>query len=130
MSHVELVKRLYSSFAARDSAAIAAILDPEIVWEQNAGFPGGGVWRGLATVSDHVFARLRREFTGWATEVREWHDAGPCVVAVGEYRGISVATGRAFTAAFAHLLDVRDGRIVRFRQFTDTAMIADALRAT
>lgn len=129
MSHVELVQRLYSAFAARDSAVIAAILDPEIVWEQNAGFPGGGTWRGLTSVSEHVFTRLRRDFSGWVTQVREWLDAGDHVVAIGEYRGISVATGRSFTAAFAHVLEVRGGRIVRFRQFTDTAMVAGALRA-
>ena len=129
MSHVELVKRLYEAFAARDSAAIAAILDPEIVWEQNAGFPGGGTWRGLGSVSENVFARLRREFTGWATEIREWLDAGDHVVAIGEYRGTSVETGRSFVAALAHVIEVRGGRIVRFRQFTDTAMVAGALKA-
>ena len=129
MSNLPVVQSLYTAFAARDAETIAAILDPEVVWEQNAGFPGGGTWRGLASISENVFARLRREFSGWATEVREWFDAGGAVVAVGEYRGISIATGRAFTAAFAHVIEVRDGRVVRFRQFTDTAMVAAALRA-
>lgn len=129
MSHLPVVQSLYTAFAARDAVTIAAILDPEVVWEQNAGFPGGGTWRGLASISENVFSRLRREFSGWVTEVREWIDAGPTVVAVGEYRGVSVATGRAFTAAFAHVIEVRGGRVVRFRQFTDTAMVAAALRA-
>lgn len=61
--------------------------------------------------------------------MREWFDAGGAVVAVGEYRGTSVATGRSFAAAFAHVVEVREGRVVRFRQFTDTAMVAAALRA-
>jgi uncharacterized protein len=127
MNALEIVQRLYASFSAKDAAGIARVMDPEIVWEQNAGFPGGGMWRGLAVVSEHVFARLRREFGGWVTEVREWIDAGDTVVAIGEYRGTNLATGRSFVAAFAHVLEVRGGRVVRFRQFTDTAMVAGVM---
>jgi ketosteroid isomerase-like protein len=127
MSSLDIVKGLYASFASKDAEGIARVMDPDIVWEQNAGFPGGGTWRGLASVSENVFARLRREFGGWVTEVREWIDAGDTVVAIGEYRGTNLATGRSFAAAFAHVLEVRGGRVVRFRQFTDTAMVRAAM---
>ncbi len=51
-------------------------------------------------------------------------------MALGEYRGTHKQTGRSTVAAFAHVYDLRDGRITRFRQYTDTAMVAEAMRGS
>jgi uncharacterized protein len=42
------------------------------------------------------------------------------VVAVGHYRGTVRASGRPVEASFAHVLTIRDGRIARLDQITDT----------
>ncbi len=129
MSNVDVVKRLYEAFGRRDRDTILALLHPDIEWVQNEGFPGGGRHVGVEAVLEDVFAKFRRDWDVWQAPVREWLDAGEIVVAVGEYRGTYKATGRSMTAVFAGLYRVQGGRIVQFRQFTDTAKIAGAMVA-
>jgi len=47
---------------------------------------------------------------------------GDTVVALGDYSGTFKATGKSFTAPFAHVWTFRDGKVVSFQQHTDTAM--------
>ena len=54
-------------------------------------------------------------------------DAGDTIIAIGDYHGTHKSTGKSMTAAFAHLYDVNGGRITRFRQFTDTAIVRGAM---
>ena len=129
VSNVDVVKRMYEAFGRLDRDTILALLHPGIEWVQNEGFPGGGRHVGAEAVLEDVFAKFRRDWDVWQALVSEWLDAGEIVVAVGEYRGTYKATGRPMTAAFAGLYRVKDGRIVQFRQFTDTAKIAGAILA-
>ena len=127
MSNVEVVRSLYDAFAARDRRRILEVLDPQVVWVQNEGFPGGGEHVGAAAVLDGVFAVFRERWSSWSAEVREYLGAGEAVVVLGEYRGTYKDTGRSMAAAFAHVYWVRGGRVVRFEQYTDTAMVRGAM---
>ena len=127
MSNVAVIRDLYAAFAARDVERIRRLFHPDIEWIQNEGFPGGGRHVGAHAVLNDVFAKFRAEWSSWAAPVHEWLDAGDTVVALGEYHGTHKGTGRSVVAAFAHVYDVRDGRITRFRQYTDTAMVRDAM---
>lgn len=128
MSNVDVVKRMYEAFGRRDRDSILGLFHPDIEWVQNEGFPGGGRHVGAEAVLNDVFAKFRLDWDVWQAPVSEWLDAGEIVVAVGEYRGTYKATGLSMTAAFAGLYRVKDGRIVQFRQFTDTAKIAAAMQ--
>jgi hypothetical protein len=127
MTNLQIVQQLYDAFARRDADAIRRIFHPQIEWVQNDGFPNGGRHVGADTVLNDVFARFRTDWSAWQAPVHEWLDAGDTIVAIGEYRGTHKATGRSMTAAFAHVYDLRDGRITCFRQYTDTAVIRDAM---
>ncbi|WP_434721570.1 nuclear transport factor 2 family protein [Mesorhizobium sp. RIZ17] len=52
---------------------------------------------------------------------------GDRVAAFGVYSGTYNSTGKAMTAPFAHLYELRDGRIIRMRQYVDTVLVARAL---
>jgi hypothetical protein len=125
-NHLAIVQELYRAFAAQDREQILAIFDPRIEWLQNEGFPGGGRFVGAEAVLTNVFARLGREWEGWGAEVDRWLDAGESIVALGAYHGTHRTTGRSMTAAFAHVLWLREGRVVRFEQYADTAKIVAA----
>ncbi len=56
----------------------------------------------------------------WRVEIEEYLDAGRSVVVLGHYAVKHSATARSARAVFAHVYDLDDGRIIRFRQFTDT----------
>lgn len=125
---VALVRSLYDAFARKDAAALRAILAPDVDWIQCAGFPGGTRTRGAEAVIDKVFGALRSAWTDFEAPVTEYLDAGATVVALGHYAGTHAETGRAMHAVFAHVYDVADGRIVRFRQIADTWPMVAAMR--
>lgn len=123
------IQTLYQAFAARDRGRILELFDPEIEWIQNDGFPNGGRHVGATLVLDEVLARLRSEWEGWQARVDGWLDAGEAIVALGAYQGTHKETGKSMRAAFAHVYWVREGRIVRFEQYTDTVQVAQAMQA-
>nr|EDZ37937.1 MAG: Conserved hypothetical protein [Leptospirillum sp. Group II '5-way CG'] len=127
MKNLEIVQKLYEAFAARDREAILEIFDPEIVWVQNEGFPGGGTHIGSDKVLNDVFGAFRVEWDSWDAIVSHWFDAAEAVVVLGEYRGVNKATGKSMQSAFAHVYWICDSRIVRFQQYTDTLMVARAM---
>lgn len=124
---IEIVQAMFGAFRAKDVEGIRRVMHPDIEWIQNAGFPGGH-WRGVDDVLGNAFTRLRTEWTDWRADITEWLEAGDAVVAIGVYRATHDVTGKAMEAAFAHVYDVRDGRVVRMRQFTDTLMVERATR--
>lgn len=127
MSNLATVQHLYDAFGRRDWPAVRELFAPDIEWIQNEGFPNGGRHVSAHAVLNDVFTKFRDEWTSWQALVTEWLDAGSAIVALGEYRGTHRATGKATVAVFAHVYEVRDGRITRFRQFTDTALIQAAM---
>jgi len=124
--NLETVQALYAALEKGDGDRVLEILDPQVEWIQNEGFPGGGRFVGAETVYEKVFNRLAGEWEGWGAEVGRWLEADDSVVALGAYRGTFRKTGKSMRAAFAHVYWLRDGRIVRFEQYADTAKVAEA----
>jgi len=125
-SNLEVVKNFYEAVGEQNRDRILFLLDPDVEWIQNEGFPGGGRHTGAETVLNEVFAALAAEWKSWQAEVGRWLDAGESIVALGAYRGTHRRTGRSMTAAFAHVYWLRDSRIVRFEQYADTAQVVVA----
>jgi hypothetical protein len=125
-SDLKIVQALYAALEEGDGDRVLEILDPEVEWIQNEGFPGGGRFVGAEAVYERVFNRLADEWDGWQAEVGRWLEAGGYVVALGAYRGTCRKTGKSMRAAFAHVYWLSDGRIVRFEQYADTAKVAEA----
>ncbi len=49
------------------------------------------------------------------------------IIVIGSYAGRHYVTGKVFRSPAAHVYDVGDGKVSRFRQFTDTKVIWDAM---
>lgn len=122
-AQIEAAQRLYDAFAARDPQAILDSLHPDFVGEVSAGMPlgVGGRHEGPEAMLHEVWLPV---FAGYemSVEAEELLPSGPDrVVAVGHYRGTERETDHRVEAAFAHLLEIDDGRIGSLRQITDTA---------
>ena len=126
MHSEQVVRDLYSAFSAKDEARLRQVLHPDVEWIQCAGFPGGGHRRGVDEVLEKVFAGLRSEWDGWRVDIDEYISTDASVVVLGSYAGTHSRTKRPMEAVFAHVYDVVDGRITRFRQITDTAPMVEA----
>jgi ketosteroid isomerase-like protein len=128
MTNLQTVKNLYEAFAVSDRDRILELFSPDIEWIQNEGFPGGGRHVGAQTVLDDVFAKFKIEWSAWRADVNNWLDAGDAIIALGNYHGTHKTTGQSMTAAFAHVYYLKDSRITRFEQYTDTRMVAAAMK--
>ena len=71
-----------------------------------------------------VFMRLATEWEGFTAVPRKIVDGGDGnVVSFGTYSGKYLKTGKSMSVPFAHEWEMHDGKIRRFYQYTDTAVI-------
>jgi len=127
MTNLELVQELYRSSGRKEFDAFRAIVAPDLEWIQMPGFPGGGHWRGPAEVIEKVFEGNDRRWADFGFETTQYLEAGSAVIVIGTYHGRHRLSGKSFSAEALHLFDLAGGRVIRFRQYTDTKLICDAV---
>jgi ketosteroid isomerase-like protein len=126
MSSAPFIRSLYDAFARGDAATVLAAFDPQIHWREaeNFAYADRNPYVGPQQVAEGVFARLMTDWDGFTIDVESIVDGGDLVVTLGRYRGTHKASGQAVDAQFAHAWTVRDGKVVRFQQYTDTLQFA------
>jgi ketosteroid isomerase-like protein len=124
----DIVKSLYNAFARGDVPAVLGAFDPRIQWREaeNIRYADGNPYTGPQAVAEGVFQRLTSDVDGFAVHPEHFVEGGDTVVVEGRYRGKMKATGRKIDAQFAHVWHLRDGKVVRFQQYTDTRQWAEA----
>jgi uncharacterized protein len=122
----EIVRGVYDAFGRGDVAAVLGAFDEGIEWREAEGFryADGNPYIGPMAVATGVFQRITSDVAGFHLVITRISDAGDTVLAEGRYRGTVNATGQAVDAQFAHVWELRDGRLVGFQQYTDTAQWA------
>ena len=127
------VRAVYDAFARGDVGTVLGALAEDAEWFEAEGNPWylGHPFVGPQQVVEGVFARIGEEYEDFrAAPSRFLHD-GDTVAVEGRYSATSHrATGRPLDAPFVHVWDVRDGRVVRFRQYTDTRQWAGVMGAS
>lgn len=129
-ANVQVVMQLYSAFGRGDVATILGILADDIDWlfvGRPEDVPFAGSHRG--------HQQMIKFFTlvGQTAEVQEF---GPNeimafddkVLVLGHERVRVRATDRVFETDWLHLFTLQDGKIVRLREYYDTAAMAAAYR--
>jgi uncharacterized protein len=127
--HIETVKALYAGFARGDVPLVMGALDPRIEWREAENFiyADRNPYVGPQAVLDGVFARIGGEWDGFSATAEAIIGSGDTVISRGRYRGTYKATGNRVDAQFVHVFQVKDGKIVRFQQYTDTAQFRDVV---
>lgn len=122
------IQEMYQAFARADIPAVLGAMDPQIEWREadNFIYADGNPYVGPQGVLMGVFARLGAEWEGFKATPDEIFDAGDTIVSRGYYEGRFRKTGRAVRAQFAHIFTMRDGKVAKFQQYTDTAQFKDA----
>lgn len=122
------IQGMYDAFGRGDIATVLAALDLEVEWweAENFMYADGNPYIGPQAVLQGVFARIGAEWEGFSVSPKELLDAGDTVVGRGYYSGKFRGTGRDVRAQFAHVFSFRDGKVVKFQQYTDTAQFKEA----
>lgn len=127
MGNAETIKSMYDAFAKGDIPTIVGVMDPKVEWNEAEGilYDQGKPYVGPDEVLQGVFARLAEEWDGFTVTPSNIIDGGDTIVAEARYRGTFKATGKALDAQVAHVFDLRDGKVTRFQQYTDTRQFTE-----
>ena len=128
-SNVALVASIYDAFVRGDIPAILNCLDPqaELVFEGSPAIPWAGNRRGHdgwlsffqaigESLDDVVFAQTMKPFAV----------QGDQIVFHGRYAARVKSTGKRIDSPLVHLWTIRNGKVVRCHELTNTAMEASA----
>jgi len=132
--NVTIVKNLFSAINSKDIPAIMSCLDESIDWQS----PATGT-----TVKEIPWSKPRHglnEVSAFFKEVQDKLDLdemscttliadGDNVMAEGSARGCVCGTGCSYSVNWAMVFTLRNGKIVRFRNYYDPANIAAAFHA-
>jgi len=128
MSNAKIVEQMYEDFRLRNTEGFLQALDPDILWVEPdlQALPYPGVTKGRDTIAGHVFPKIAEIY-----EVLEFNpdriiDGGDTITAVGH------AVAKGFDRPeerflFSHILEFRNGKVVRFDHFPDTYKVARTL---
>jgi ketosteroid isomerase-like protein len=128
--NVASVQQLYADFAKGDIEAVLAAFDERIEWFEAEGNP---YWEdapnivGPQQVVEHVFARIPQDYDGFTIHLNRVVGLGDTVLAEVRYTATGTATGLPLDAQVAHVWDFKDGKVVRWQQYADTAQIRAVL---
>lgn len=122
-SSAQLIRSLYDAFGRGDAGSVLGMLHPRIVWMEAESIPYSdrNPYVGPQAVAEGVFGRIVSEWDGFTVTAERLVTEGDTVVAMGRYRGVFRATGRALDSQFCHVWTVRDGQVIAFQQYADTA---------
>jgi uncharacterized protein len=126
MDNVKLLRNVYDAFGRGDMPTVLGAMSPEIHWheaESNPYMPSGGAWVGPDAVLSNLFQKLGAEWDGFAVHPKSFHDAGDSVIVEGRYSGRYKATGKSMDTQVCHVWEIKDGKVIKFQQYVDTAKL-------
>ncbi len=129
----EVVRECFEAFERGDVRELMMNIADHVDWEAAVGagsrIPIGGRRRGRQEVED-FFTKLADSVRYDSFQPQEYIAAGDRVVVTGHQSGTVIRTGRKFDSDWVITLRLREGKIVQFRSFTDTAGLLDAYGVT
>lgn len=127
LTNVDLVKKFYSSFKAKDKQTYLQLCDDNIEWKVLDGMPdGGATYIGKTAVFEKYFRHLFSNFAEFHAIPEEFLDAGHVIVVLGKYQMVAKKSRETFTSPFAHVYTIKNEKIIQFRQYADTVKIQEA----
>jgi len=126
-SNLEIIRSTYEGSSEDNGRNLMAVLAPDARWTEAAGFPYAGTYVGPSEIAKGVFSRLASEWDGYSAKVHTYLVDGDRVAAFGVYSGTYRRTGKAMTAAFAHLYRLDGGKIVTMEQVVDSHQVQQAI---
>lgn len=125
--NVQVVQRAYENFKKGNIQELIGLMAGDVHWQlpEVPNVAITGTRTGTAAVTE-FFATVARDQEPLEFDPRQYIADGDKVVALGHYRWRVTGTGRTFDSDFAHIFTIKNGKVVRFQEFMDTAAVAAA----
>jgi len=130
-ANIAQVQNLYAAFGRGDIATILGGLTPDADWQsvgRKSDYPTFGPRRGTAEIQDFFkIVAENEDFSDFSP--REFYAADDKVFVLGSYTLKMKNTGKPVACEWVHIFTFRDGKVVHWREHTDTAQFAAAYRS-
>jgi uncharacterized protein len=130
--NVAVVQKAYAAFGNGDIGGVLATFDEHIVWNSVTGaapfVPLAGERRGIAAVAEY-FSIVGTHLQFSRFEPQHYVAQGDKVVALGRYAATTSAGG-SFDSEWVMIFTLRDGKVVEFKEFLDSAALNAAFTPT
>jgi ketosteroid isomerase-like protein len=130
MENLQTIQAVYRAFGESDMPALFGQFDPDIEWQLAEHHvyarPDGAPFHGARELGEQFFARLAPEWQEFIVSPARFHVAGDTVIVEGRYTGNHARTRRKLDAQFCHLWTLKNGKVLRFQQYMDTAQLREA----
>lgn len=128
-TNLAATQKLFGHFGANDVPAILELLcdDVTIEFYGPSSIPYAGTYRGK-TEARRFFETVHASLDIGRFDVEEMHAVGDKVFVTGALELTPKSTGITYQSAFVHVITLRDGKWLRFRDFMNTAVAAAAFQ--
>lgn len=125
--NIKLVQKIYNNFKSGNIQGLLDNLAPNISWTlpELANVSFGGKRSSRESVAE-FFRQVAASQEALRFEPKDFIAQGDRVVSLGRYEWRILETGRTFAAEFAHVFTIKDGAVIDFFEFTDTAAVERA----
>ena len=127
--NITLAQHIYAAFERRDIASLLTVLANDIDWLffGPADIPFAGHYQGHDHVA-HFFATALETAEFIEFEPREFLAGANSVLVQGYEKVRAKATGKVWETEWAHVFTISNGKIVKMREYYDTAVVAAAFQ--
>lgn len=128
-SNLQKVQELYAAFGRGDVPFILSSLAPDITWvvQGPATLPMFGTRRGREGVAQ-FFQTIGQNLVIEEFEPRQFVVQGDQVVVFGFERGRAIRTGGRYEGEWAHSFTFRNGQVIAFKEYCNTAAFVEAFK--
>ena len=126
--NAELVRGFYEAVARGDMSAMG-LFAPDVEFHMPDVLPHGGTIRGREALGAY-FGEVQGRWDDFRAELDDIVDGDARIVALGRFCGRPKANGRYVEIPFALVWTMQDGAAIRVDEYTDTALLLEALSAT
>ena len=120
--NTKLAGQMYETFVAGDIEAFLNLFSDDVVWQspEIENVPLGGKLSGRENLAGFISSIDEyEEFL--KMEPTEFIAQGDRVVVLGSYLARSKTTDKQYATDFAHIITVKDGKVISFLEFFDNA---------
>ena len=120
----DLIRDFYARLSTGDAPGALGLMADDIEWNTMWHYKVNG--RGPQAVAEGLLMPLMAEWSSFALTPTEFIADGETVVSLGVFTGVHGTSGKSARAGYAHVWDIANGKIKRFRQYIDTLAVAEA----
>ncbi|MGH7494720.1 MAG: nuclear transport factor 2 family protein [bacterium] len=126
--NIQKVQQIYAAFGKGDLPGLLDGLADNVDWQVLGPsiIPQSGPHRGRKEV-EKFFAKVAESYDIQKFELREFIAQDDKVVVLGYYAGVVKKTGKNYEAEWAMAFTLREGKVVKFREYANTAALVAAL---